>query len=84
MPVVPDEAATYGYTAENRHMVQAFLDGRQPDECFEDGLLVTELLMACYLSAELGETIRFPVADLDDFVPKVAQGTWDPRALPKG
>ena len=28
MPVVADEAGVYGYTAENRHMVQAFLDGR--------------------------------------------------------
>ena len=28
MPVIADEAGAYGYTAENRHMVQAFLDGR--------------------------------------------------------
>ena len=81
MPVVADEAFTYGYTAENRHMVEAFLDGRQPDEDLNDGLLITELLMASYLSAELGETVRLPVAELDDFVPRVARGTWDPRAI---
>jgi predicted dehydrogenase len=83
MPVVADEAFTYGYTDENRHMVRAFLDGVQPDEDMHDGLLITQLLMASYLSAELGETVTLPVTDLDDFVPKVAQGTWDPTALPK-
>ena len=30
MPFVADEAVTYGYTDENRHMVEAFLDGKQP------------------------------------------------------
>ena len=75
MPVISDEAAVYGYTAENRHMVRAFLDRRLPDENWHDGLAVTEVLMACYKSAEEGRTISFPV-DLTDFVPKVAQGTW--------
>jgi hypothetical protein len=56
-------------------MVQAFLDGRMPDETWHDGLAVTEVLMACYKSAEEGRTITFPV-DLGDFVPQVAQGTW--------
>jgi predicted dehydrogenase len=83
MPVVADEALTYGYTDENRHMVRAFLDGVQPDEDMHDGLLIVELLMASYLSAELGETVTLPVTDLDDFRPQVAQGTWDPRALPR-
>ena len=75
MPVIADEPGVYGYTAENRHMVQAFLDGRMPDETWHDGLAVTEVLMACYKSAEEGRTIDFPI-DLTDFVPKVAQGTW--------
>jgi predicted dehydrogenase len=75
MPVISDEASVYGYTAENRHMVQAFLEGRMPDETWHDGLAVTEVLMACYKSAEEGRTITFPV-ELDDFIPKVAQGTW--------
>ena len=75
MPVIADEPGVYGYTAENRHMVRAFLDGRMPDENWHDGLAVTEVLMACYKSAEEGRTVEFPV-DLGDFVPKVAQGTW--------
>jgi len=75
MPVIADEPGVYGYTAENRHMVRAFLDGRMPDETWHDGLAVTEVLMACYKSAEDGRTIKFP-ADLGDFVPAVARGTW--------
>jgi len=75
MPVIADEPGVYGYTAENRHMVQAFLAGRMPDETWHDGLAVTEVLMACYKSAEEGRTIAFPY-DLSTFVPAVAQGTW--------
>jgi predicted dehydrogenase len=78
MPVVADEAAAYGYTAENRHMVRAFLEGRKPDETWDDGLAVTEVLMACYLSAERNRTVTFPEPELESFVPAVAQGTWRP------
>jgi len=77
MPVIADEPSAYGYTAENRHMVQAFRAGRMPSQTWRDGLAVTEVLMACYLSAEEGRTVRFPV-ELGEFVPAVAQGTWDP------
>jgi predicted dehydrogenase len=76
MPVVPDEPASYGYVAENRHMVRAFLAGRAPDETWADGLAVTEVLMACYISAEQGRTIAFPAPELETFVPAVAKGTW--------
>lgn len=75
MPVIADEPGVYGYTAENRHMVQAFLAGRMPDETWHDGLAVTEVLMACYKSAEEGRTIKFPV-ELGDFIPAVARGAW--------
>jgi predicted dehydrogenase len=78
MPVIADEAATYGYTAENRHMVEAFLVGRPPDETWEDGLEVTRVLMACYLSAERGANVRFPAPELETFVPAVASGAWKP------
>lgn len=81
MPFIADEAGVYGYTDENRHMVEAFRAGRQPRETLDDGLFITELLMACYLSSELGETIQWPVADLDAYVPSVAAGRWDPRSL---
>jgi predicted dehydrogenase len=76
MPVVSDEAAAYGYVAENRHMVQRFLAGQMPDETWEDGLAVTEVLMACYRSAERGSTVRFPEPELEHFVPAVARGAW--------
>ena len=69
MPVVSNEAEVYGYTAENRHMVESFLDGKRPDENFDDGLNVTELLMTAYMSAEQGKTISFPPSDLDTYVP---------------
>lgn len=81
MPLLADEAVTYGYVHENRHMVRSFLEGRQPSEDLEDGLLVTELLMACYMSAELGKTLNFPIDGIEDFVPEVAQGTWHQRRL---
>ena len=79
MPVVANEAATYGYEDENRHMIRCFLEGRRPEENFEDGLNVTQLLMTAYMSAEKGRTIEFPPDGLDKFVPAVAQGTWNPR-----
>jgi predicted dehydrogenase len=76
MPVISDEAAAYGYVGENRHMVRAFLEGRRPDETWEDGLAVTVVLMACYLSAERGAAVRFPEPALETFVPAVARGEW--------
>jgi len=79
MPVVADEEAEYGYVGENRHMVRAFLAGERPAETFADGLNVTELLMTAYMSAERGETIDFRPPDLDEFVPAVARGEWNPR-----
>lgn len=81
MPVIADEGASYGYVDENRHMVGAFRRGERPAETCHDGLTVTELLMAAYLSAEIGETVRLPEPSLDEFVPQVAQGTWDPHSL---
>ena len=79
MPVVSSEADTYGYTAENRHMVESFLAGKRPKENFSDGLAVTELLMAAYMSAEQDKTIQFPPEGLEDFVPAVAKGEWNPN-----
>jgi predicted dehydrogenase len=78
MPVVPNEAAAYGYEGEDRHFVRAFLKNETPLVTFKDGLEVVQLLMAGYLSAEQGRTIDFPPPGLDTFVPTVAQGTWKP------
>ncbi len=78
MPIVSDEEAEYGYTAENRHMVQAFRAGEMPMETFVDGVAVTDLLMAAYMSAEQERTIHFPPPDLESFIPAVARGEWNP------
>jgi len=73
MPVLDDEAGTYGYTVENRHMVEAFRAGRPPMETFADGVAVVEMLMALYRSAELGQVVRLPDPGLETYVPPVAR-----------
>ena len=78
MPVVGDEASTYGYTGENRHFVRHFVDGTQPDLDFYSGREVVELLMTAYMSAEQERTLPWKPDGLDTFVPAVAQGTWEP------
>jgi predicted dehydrogenase len=78
MPVVASEAAAYGYEAEDRHFVRAFLDGTPPLLTFDDGLEVVRLLMAAYMSAEQARTLSFPPRGLDAFVPAVARGEWKP------
>jgi len=78
MPLVANEAAEYGYEAENRYFVGCFLDGRMPEENFHHGLEVTELLMTAYMSAEQGRVVDFKPPDLADFIPAVARGEWRP------
>ena len=73
MPVIEDEAGVYGYTDENRHMVECFRKGVRPIETFEDGVGVMELLMALYKAAETGRTVTFPDDELETFVPAVAR-----------
>ncbi|MEO4000068.1 Gfo/Idh/MocA family oxidoreductase [Mesorhizobium sp. CAU 1732] len=73
MPVLEDEAGVYGYTDENRHMVECFRKGEIPLETFHDGLAVVEMLIGLYRSAETGETVRFPAPELEDYVPRVAR-----------
>ncbi len=79
MPVVVNEAIAYGYEAENRHFVRAFLGKEKPALTWHDGLDVVKLLMTAYMSAEQGKTIEFPPRHIGKFVPQVAQGTWKPR-----
>jgi len=78
MPVVADEAAAYGYTAENRHFVRAFLRGEKPMLTFDDGVEIMQILMTAYMSAQKGRTLEFPPRGLDKFVPDVARGSWHP------
>ena len=78
MPVVANEESEYGYEGENRYFAQCFLEGRQPEENFYDGLEVTRLLMTAYMSAEQERALEYPPPDLDRFIPAVARGTWKP------
>ena len=78
MPVVATEAAAYGYEAEDRHFVRAFLGRERPALTFDDGVEVAKLLMTAYQSAEEGRTLEFPPAGIENFVPQVAKGTWRP------
>jgi predicted dehydrogenase len=78
MPVIADEAAAYGYTAENRHFVRAFSKGEKPMLTFDDGVEVMQILMAAYMSAQSGRTLDFPPRGLDKFIPEVAKGRWKP------
>jgi predicted dehydrogenase len=80
MPVVADEAAAYGYVAEDRHFVRVFLGKERARLTFDDGVEVVRLLMTAYMSAEQGKTLRFPPPGLDEFQPEVAKGTWKPKA----
>ena len=78
MPVVANEAAAYGYEAEDRHFVRVFLGKEEPLLTFDDGLEVVQMLMTAYRSAEEGRTIDFSPKDIESFVPKVAKGEWTP------
>ena len=79
MPVVPNEAVAYGYEAEDRHFVRAFLKKEKPLLTWDDGLDVVRILMTAYKSAELGKTLTFPQKEIETFVPAVARGSWKPR-----
>jgi len=81
MPVVSAEELVYGYTDENRHMVESFIDGKMPRENWNDGLLVTQLLMSAYMSSEKGQKISFPPQGLEEFIPKVAREAYDPSSV---
>ncbi len=78
MPVVANEPWAYGYEAEDRHFVKAFLSGATPMLTFDDGVAVVKTLMAAYMSAEQGRTVTFPPAELSRFTPAVARGSWQP------
>jgi predicted dehydrogenase len=73
MPIVGSEAAEYGYEAENRAFTRWFLDGVQPELDFNAGLEVTELLMACYMSAEQERVVEWKPPGLESYVPPTAR-----------
>ena len=73
MPIVEDEAGTYGYIGENRHMVDCFRHGRTPIETFHDGVEVVKMVMALYKSAETGQVVQLPDESLETYVPVPAR-----------
>jgi predicted dehydrogenase len=78
MPIVPNEAIAYGYLDEDRHMVESFLRGEMPEEDWRDGLLVAQLMMTAYKSAEEEKKLSFKPQSLKGYTPKVASGNWKP------
>jgi len=77
LSVVPDEATTYGYAAQNRHVVESFRNGEDAREDLHDGLEVVELCMASYKAAEEGRRIDLESVDLGDYAPEPARGEFD-------
>ena len=70
MPVVANEAAAYGYEAEDRHFVRAFLGKEDPRLTFEDGLEVVKVLMAAYRAPrKAGPSTFRRRASIDSFPP---------------
>jgi len=73
-----NEADLYGYTDENRDMLEAFSAGRDAMLNWEYGLEIQRLVMASYLSAERGRTVDLTDAatlrELDTYVPAIQQG----------
>jgi len=78
MPTVADESFTYGFQAEDRHMVQSFLQNKMPMENWHDGLAILEIIMACYMSAERGKRLKFQTGSFDNYIPQPARGKWNP------
>lgn len=72
MPVVSCEELAYGYVGENKHFVSSFLNNKEPDLTFEDGVEVVKLLMLCYYSAQKEITICPDEIDVEEFIPDVA------------
>jgi hypothetical protein len=35
--------------------------------------------MAAYMSAEIGKTIKLPNPEIDNFIPSVSTGEWNPK-----
>jgi predicted dehydrogenase len=73
MPIVGNESAEYGYEGENRAFIQSFAAGLQPTLDFHAGLEVTELLMACYMSAEQERVLNWRPEGLDTYQPPVSR-----------
>ncbi|MBX9965655.1 MAG: Gfo/Idh/MocA family oxidoreductase [Burkholderiales bacterium] len=78
LAVQTNEADLYGYTDENRDMLEAFSAGRDAMLDWAYGLEIQRLVMAAYLSAERGRTVDLTdsatLRELDSYIPAIQQG----------
>ena len=78
IPVHPNEADLYGYTEENRDMLEAFGAGRDAFLDWNYGLETLRLVMAAYLAHERGRVVDLtdPATqrELDGYVPLIQRG----------
>lgn len=78
LAVQTNEADLYGYTDENRDMLEAFYAGRDALLDWAYGLEIQRLVMAAYLSAELRRTVDLTdsatLRELDSYIPAIQQG----------
>lgn len=78
MAVQYNEADLYGYTDENRDMVQSFLQKKDAMLTWDYGLEITKLVMAAYMAHEKGCTLDLTDAqvqsELETYVPAIQQG----------
>lgn len=78
LAVQTNEADLYGYTDENRDMLDAFSAGRDAMLDWSYGLEIQRLVMASYLSAERGRSVdltdRATLAELNSYIPAIQQG----------
>ncbi len=59
---VPEETRAYGFSQQMRHFVDNFEAGTEPDETFDDGVIVNTILDACYRSmrSRTWEKVQYP------------------------
>ena len=83
-----NEADLYGYTDENKDMLESFSAGRDAMLSWEYGLEIQRLVMASYLAAERGKTIDLTdktiLADLDAYIPAIQRGKGAAQLLHAG
>jgi hypothetical protein len=78
MAVQYNEADLYGYTDENRDMVQSFHQRKDAMLTWDYGLEITKLVMAAYMAHEKGCTLDLTdtrvQSELETYVPAIQQG----------
>ncbi len=83
-----NEADLYGYTDENKDMLESFSAGHNAMLSWEYGLEIQRLVMASYLAAERGKTIDLTdkaiLAELDNYIPAIQSGKGAAQLLRAG